>query len=217
MLTVMAQATREPRELIRQMSLRFQGANIPHRQQAEALLAWAWFNLDAAQLGWDVFQRALPDGDDNLTGHEFHTVEFAALNLIFRGVVSAMDQCAAAVFRLTGEPYRANREPTVGWWFDQRANPPWHLVPTPLTKWLQGFDGNATWELLNGFRQAFTHRTVQRHVTVSVGRESQAHQLELELQGARHGAWDLMSRFLTFGKRRFSTFERALAKSYPLR
>lgn len=202
---------------MRRMSLRFQAAGVPNRQQAEPLLAWAWFNLDAAQLGWDLFQRAIPDGDNNLTGHQLQTVEFAALSLIFRGTVSAMDQCAASVFRLTGQQPPPQRERDVEWWFRQGHAAPWPLVPTPLAIWLMTFDGNATWELLSELRHAFTHRTVQRHVTVSIGSPTPAHQLELELQGARHGAWDLMSRFLTFGKRRFSALERALAKSYPLR
>jgi len=69
------------------MSRRLERANIPH-QRADPLLGWAAWNLDAAQLGWDVFQQSRPQGDHNLTGHPLYEVEFAAMNLVFRGVVS---------------------------------------------------------------------------------------------------------------------------------
>jgi hypothetical protein len=210
----MHEPSREPWDLAGWMSRRLQRANVAHRAQADALLVWAAWNLDSAQLGWDLLQRARPNGDQNLTGHPMRTVEMAALNLVFRGVVSAMDQCAAAVFRLTGEPYRADREHTVGWWFKKGQKQPWPLVPTPLERWLRQFDGNRTWELRSELRHALTHRTVPRHVTIVVGGKSF---VQLELSGARHETEDAMLRMLTFGRQRYSAFERALASSYPMR
>jgi hypothetical protein len=71
MLTVMPQATREPREVLRRISLRFQGANIPHRQQAEALLAWAWFNLDALRRVQETGSSPTPPGSGELLEQGF--------------------------------------------------------------------------------------------------------------------------------------------------
>jgi hypothetical protein len=143
-----------------------------------------------------------------------HIVEMAAMNLVFRGVVSAMDQCAAAVFRLTGEPLRADREHSVTWWFKKGQKQPWSLVPTPFERWLRQFDGNRTWELATELRHGFTHRTVPRHVTIVIGGKSF---VQLELAGARHETEDAMLRMLAFGRQRYSAFERALARSYPMR
>jgi hypothetical protein len=207
--------TREPWDLAQWMSRRLQRANVAHRAQADALLAWAAWNLSTAQLGWDLLQHARPNGDQNLAGHPLHTVEMAAMNLVFRGVVSAMDQCAAAVFRLTGQPLRADRERDVGWWFDKRKTQPWPLVPPPLDRWLRQFDANRTWELATELRHAFTHRTVPRHVTLVIGAPKSS--VQLEVFGVLHDTDDVMLTLLTFGTRRYSAFERALARSYPMR
>jgi hypothetical protein len=96
----MPPASREPWDLQQWMARRLDRANVPDRGQVHALLLWGAWNLEAAQLGWDVYRQATPAGDQNLTGHPLHVVEIAAESLVFRGVVSAMDQCAAAVFRL---------------------------------------------------------------------------------------------------------------------
>jgi hypothetical protein len=199
------------------MSKRLARLNVPHRAQADALLAWAAWNLDTGQMGWDMLQLARPGGDKNLTGHPLHTVEMGAMNLIFRGVVSAMDQLAAAVFRLTGQPLSADREHSVAWWF-YKGHKPWQLVPLALADWLRAFEGNATWALATELRHGFTHRTVQRHVTLTIGvGNPSSGTLHLEIAGARHESEDVMRRLLIYGRQRYSSFERALARSYPMR
>ncbi len=209
--------TRDPWELASGISRRLRRANVPSRPQADPLLAWAAWNLKSAQLGWDVLERARPGGDDNLTGHPLWLVELAAMNLVFRGVVSAMDQCAAAIFRLTGEPYRADREHSVGWWFDPGRHQPWALVPAPLAEWLRGFDGSRTWALAKEVRDGFTHRTVQRRVTLGISGSDQRGFVELAIGGVHYETDAVMRRLLPFGNRRYSAFERALTRSYPLR
>lgn len=210
----MPAASRDPWDLAQWMSRRLQRAHVVHRAQADPLLAWAAWNLNTAQFGWDLLQRARPDADLNLTGHPMYTVEMAAMNLVFRGVVSAMDQCAAAVFRLTGATLRADRERAVGWWF-HTSRSSWRLVPPPLEHWLRQFDGNRTWELATELRHGVTHRTVPRHVTLAIGAPRGL--VHLEVAGVLHEAEDVMLRLVTFGKQRYSAFERALARSYPLR
>ena len=132
----MPPTSRKPLDLAPWMSQRLTRANVQHRAGADALFVWAAWSLDSGQLGLDVLQLARPNGDQNLTGHQLQMVEMAAMNLVFRGVVSAMDQLAAAVFRLTGEPIRPDRERDVGWWF-KTGQKPWHLVPAPLEDWLR--------------------------------------------------------------------------------
>lgn len=143
----MPPSSREPWDLAQRMGRRLQRVQAPNRYPVEPLLVWAAWHLNTAQLGWDVLLRAGPDGDDNFPGHPRETVEVAAENLIFRGVVSAMDLCAAAIFRLTGEPLRADRERDVGWWFDSRRSPPWQMVPRPLGEWLRVLEDNAIWTM----------------------------------------------------------------------
>ena len=127
--------SRDPWDLAQAMSRRMNPRpNVPHRADADPLLAWASWQLNAAQFGFDIYQRALPLGDANGTGHPLHTVEIAALNLVFRGVVSAMDQCAGAVARLTGQMTRATRERDVGWWFEPRNKAAWRGTPPTPSK-----------------------------------------------------------------------------------
>ncbi len=107
-----------------------------------------------------------------------------------------------------------SRERDIGWWFDKRKRPPWSLVPGPLSDWLRGFEGDDTWELATGLRDGFTHRTVQRHITLTIG-EARGY-VHLEIGGARFESDDAMRRILTFGMERYSDFEHALASVYPL-
>jgi hypothetical protein len=210
-------AGRDPSEVLSRLSHRFAKARVPHRQHAEPLLAWAAWNLDAAQFGLDVYELCIPQGDENFTGHRVHTGQFAALNLVLRGVVSAMDQCAAAVFRLSGGSLRADRERDVGWWTHRAAPPTWRSVPSPLRHWLRAFNQNSTWDLLSEARHAFTHRTVRRHVTLTIGVPKHGHDVFLDIRGTLHDADNLMPQALSFGRRRFSSFERAFAKAFPIR
>jgi hypothetical protein len=211
----MPPASRKPWDLAVWMSQRLERLNQPHRRQADPLLSWASWHLNTAQLGWDVLERAWADGDENLTGHPLYTVEMAAENLIFRGVVSAMDLCAAAIYRLTGESLRADRERDVGWWLDTRGKRHWRLVPIPVRQWLRVFRGHTTWEMATELRNAFTHRSLQRHVSLAIGHGHGS--VEFETPNGRYDSEEAMSRLVTFGQRRYSSFERALARSYPLR
>jgi hypothetical protein len=212
----MPPTSRQPWDLAIWMSKRLQRLDHPHRLKADPLIAWASWHLNTAQLGWDVLEGAWGEGDENVTGHPVYTVEMAAQNLIFRGVVSAMDLCAAAIFRLTGETLRADRERDVGWWFAKGPNQPWHLVPKPLRQWLIVLKDNSTWEMATELRHAFTHRSLQRHVTLAIGQGHGAVEFETP-KGHRYDAEEAMSRLVAFGRRRYSSFERAVARSYPLR
>lgn len=200
--------------LSEEMSRRLQIHDVDGRVPADMLIGWASWNLDAAQLGWDLLQQARPEGDDNFTGHRVHTVEFAALNLVFRGVVTAMDQCAGAIFRLSGEQLRPDREQDVGWWLNKRSNPPWERVNPPLAGWLRELGDAEAWALATGFRDALTHRAVQRHITILIGspRGGVAH---LEVNGEVHEAEEAMLQTLLFGADRYASFAEALALAYP--
>lgn len=52
-----------------------------------------------------------------------------------------MDLCAAAIYRLTGESLRADRERDVGWWLDTRGKQHWRLVPMPPSSMAEGVPG----------------------------------------------------------------------------
>ena len=193
----MPPASRAPWDLAQWMSQRLGRASVPHRAQADPLIAWASWHLTTAQLGWDLFERAAPDGDNNLTGHPLHFVEIAAENLFSAARVSAMDLCAGAVFRSTGEPLRTDRQRDVNWWFQKpRKNElprPWNLPPKPLAGWLRVFDSNDTWALATELRHVFTHRTAPRHVTVTVGLGQQAGATtSFDVLGDLHNAAEVM-------------------------
>jgi hypothetical protein len=208
-------AGRDPWEVLNRLSHRFAEEGVPHRQHAEGLLQWAAWNLDAAQLGLDIYELSIPQGDENFTGHRLETVQFAALNLVLRGVVTAMDQCAAAISRLSGDSYRADRERTVRWWTHDASPAMWRRVALPLRHWLRAFNQNSTWDLLSEARHAFTHRTGRRRITVTIGVPK--HEVILDIGGAPYDPDNLMPQALTFGRRRFSSFERAFAKAFPIR
>lgn len=176
-------------------------------------MLWAAWNLASGQLGWDVLERARPDLDDNLTGHPLHVVEVAALNLVFRGVVSAMDLCAAVVYRFTGQQPPVNRERDVGWWFDGSKRP-WEKVPAPLAEWLRELHGSDQWEVVTGLRDALTHRAVRRDVTVHLGSRG-GPTIHLEVHGRLHEANDAMRSMLAFGEESFAAFEAALVRACP--
>jgi hypothetical protein len=160
-----------------------------------------------------MFAKADPDGDDNWTGHTRHTVEIAAQNLVFRGVVTAMDLCASAVYRLAGGTLRPNFEFDVGQWFDRRANPPWAKTPAPLAAWVRLFDSDSDtdgdWKLATWLRDAYTHRTTTRHFTLSLGRPSVA-QTSLDADGVLHASTATMNRIVSFGLARFRSFADAV-------
>jgi hypothetical protein len=230
----MPSASREPWDLAVAMSRRLQRLNVPHRMEADPLLAWASWSLRSAQLGWDMYQRAQWEGDDNHTGHPFDVVEIAAQNLVYRGVVTSMDLCAAAVFRLTRQSIKGRIEKDVNWWLEPRQRP-WNLVRPSLERWLRVFDNNAAWALATELRDSLTHRTIRRRVEGTMGQtlpslggesgntdeNAPTPQLrspsKLLIDGVAHDPVVLMPKLVAFGRHRYSAFERALATAYPLR
>jgi hypothetical protein len=195
----------EAADLALSMTLRLSATQLTGRNEAGQLVTWAADHLDTARLGADLFTKASPDLDDNWTGHRLHTVEIAAQNLVFRGVVTAMDLCASAVFRLAEGTPPPDREFDMGQWLHPHKNqqPPWGTTPDPLKRWVESFDGDSDWELAVKLRDAFTHRTTRRHVTVTVGSRSGPVQALVDVDGTLHASTGTMRRIVNFGLARF--------------
>jgi hypothetical protein len=115
---------------------------------------------------------------------------------------------------LSGQTPRADREQDVGWWLAKPARLADPRIPQPLRDWLRVFDGSSTWGLLTDVRDAFTHRYKRRSITVVIGGTALVY---FEANGSQHEVQTLMPQCLEFGNRRYSAFERALAKAYPLK
>jgi hypothetical protein len=122
-----------------------------------------------------------------------------------------MDLCASAVYRLAGGTPRPDREFTVRQWFDGREkNPPWEKTPEPLGRWLRSFKDDDEWTLALQLRDAYTHRTTRRHITITVGQTAKAF---VDVDGTLHGSAGTMARVVTFGLERYEAFAFALRES----
>ena len=169
------------------------------------LLAEAGGHLDAARFGARLY--AFPHSevhDDRLLFSQLRedhvTLENAARNLTFRGVVSAFDLCAAALARMFIGPPTGSKERSVAFW-------------TPLTKrdkiaipeyrdWLESTLNHRDWIIVSSLRHALTHRIVPRHVVIGATPPSRAYRTavtRIHAAGEVEDLGELLPRAVAFG------------------
>ena len=185
------------------------------------LVATGAFHLDAARFGARLYSMVhSPDDYDTVRrlGETPTTLETAAANLVFRGVVTALDLCAAALYRLNapspGVP--GGRERDMAWWNSpgRRAS----LTPEQAS-WVSSIQGSEDWTLLEEARHAYTHRTVPRHVRLQLGSlvgpqgpdPEMAPVLrrggtEIVISGRKHDLADILPRLVAFGELEWRAF-----------
>jgi hypothetical protein len=88
-----------------------------------------------------------------------------------RSVISALDLCAAAVWRLSdGQPLSGGKEQDLDGAFLKWAQ----LTPGPLRDWLVRASESAEYPAIREFRHGFTHLLVSRHVKVLLGQPTRS-------------------------------------------
>jgi hypothetical protein len=143
-------------------------AGVPH--QAGDDLAWAWFNLGAADMGRTIVARLATDKIDHLTAmfsQPWDILEVGAMSLAFEDVMTALDLCADAIFLACREPLDA-----AGRFYDLGNLKKRHqrLSASPsIRAWIDQLLRHPDLSLAEDCRHPLTHRFVRRHILMAVG------------------------------------------------
>jgi hypothetical protein len=141
----------------------------PKGDEILTLLATGAFHVAAAGLGARMYERAKTPGNSALFEHldEDHTtVEVAAMNLVTRGAVSAVDVACAALARvcgaMTGPLSPSTREK------DCKTLDRAKLAKYPdLVAWLDAICRDPDWIELDEIRNQVTHRWWRRDINIA--------------------------------------------------
>jgi hypothetical protein len=174
-------------------------------RSAVPLVMNAWFHIGAAGVALELIDN-VEDPDRRRALAELFTaqqdlLDFTAFSLGTRSVVTALDLCAAVVWRLSGgQPLRGGKESDVDHAFGSRSK----LAPGPLLDWLVGVHDRPEYPTITQFRHGFTHRQVSRHATVLVG---EGHAVfESEVGSSRQTAAAHLRMAVPFAVDQFSAF-----------
>jgi hypothetical protein len=190
----------------------------PVRQQASPLLAWAAFNLGAGKIGAGLIDRlAAPGGFSQiqtlLSPEPFDVAEAAALSFTSRSIVTAMDLCAAALYRLYGGPgRRGGHEADVGTWDVKVLHS--LLPPSEIAQWVWGLKTSTEWILLEQVRHGMTHRRFARTVKATT-RQDRVPIDDIHVDGVAYQIDKLVHRFVRFGEDRFVLLCDELRSQFP--
>jgi hypothetical protein len=172
---------------------------------AAALVSNAWFHVGAAGVALELIDN-VEDPDRRSALAELFTapqdlLDWTALSLGTRSVVSALDLCGAAVWRLSGgQPLSGGRERDLDEAFQMQAQ----LTSGPLVNWLVMAHESAEYPTIREFRHGFTHRQVNRHVKVFLGEDRS--EFESEVGSSRQTAAAHLRMAVPFAVTRFSAF-----------
>ena len=179
------------------------------------LISWAAFHLGAAfaaevmierlgtEDGWHDLQRVLGV-------NSYDIMEAQAFIVASSSVMTAIDLCAAAVYRLSGGTPAPGREYDLGDW---RRHGDRDETPPALQTWLSDVLRSAEQSLLERARHQAVHRSTPRVIKLTAG----AHRLpasEFVVDGTAHPVDDLIARFARHGENRFDAFCDSVASDY---
>lgn len=177
----------------------------PQSAPINTMIDWSRWHLDSADAGIRLHDYMKPLGDNNPLRVKGQTIEFAAQNLVLRCVTTALDLCAAIAYRANcGAPLH-DREIDVDGWFRKRKAKSLASLPGPYRQWLDETRAPEDWTILRECRDAFTHRTLGRNLTIVLGGVPSS-KVKLEIFGDPHDIAVLMPRLLRFGSERHSAF-----------
>lgn len=170
------------------------------------LIGWAGFHLDSAVVGARLHNQTRGDGDANFLGVQYQAIEVSAMTLVFGSVVSALDLCAEYARQAADNaPPPHDRYVGLRWWTEERIRERGTRLQEQVARWLAETVGDPEWDLLLEARDTATHRTFARHIAVHAG-ASEPHTVALTIDGGNYELTKLLSRFLTFGIRRFESY-----------
>jgi len=144
------------------------------KERAGDDLAWAWFNLGAADMGRTIVQRLSAGKMDPqleaIFGQPWKILEVGAMSLAFEDVMTALDLCADAVFLICGEPTHP-KGGAPGQFYDLgnlKKRQGQLDAPAAIRGWIGQLlqdadkpDGDMT--VLKDCRDALAHRQVRQH------------------------------------------------------
>jgi hypothetical protein len=155
---------------------------------AVPLVMNAWYHAGAADVALELITN-VEDLDRRRALTELFTappdlLDWTAFSLGTRSVISALDLCAAAVWRLSdGQPLGGGKEQDLDGAFLKWAQ----LTSGPLVDWLVRVHESAEYPAIREFRHGFTHRLVSRHVKVLLGQPTRS-EFESEVGNFRQTA-----------------------------
>jgi hypothetical protein len=138
----------------------------------QPLFAWAAFNLGSARVAdgmvtWLHERNGYDEMCARLADEQFDVIAITALMSSARSVATAIDLCAAALYRIGGGTPRRHPEADVGTW-DHRTEVAALTLAPSLSGWIAGIRGDHSWAVLQECRDLVTHRTMPQHVTINL-------------------------------------------------
>jgi hypothetical protein len=176
------------------------------KRSAAPLVMNAWFHVGAATVALDLIDN-VQDPDRRRALAQLFTapqdlLDWTAFSLGARSVVSGLDLCAAALWRLGGgQPRKGGWESDIEHAYNNRSQ----LISGPLVDWLVGIHESPLYPVIKQFRDGFTHRQVNRHVSVILGQSSRS-VFESEVGSSRETAAGHLPRATAFAVIKFSAF-----------
>jgi hypothetical protein len=166
-------------------------------------------HLDAARLGARLY--LLPHSPDAELKDLFYrlredhfTLESAANNLVFRGVVTSLDLCAAAIWRVVGGPAKSNWEADMRSWQSAEGKALKSAADPRFASWIADVLGSHEWALVEAGRDSLSHRTVPRHVVAGAqpakrGEPARPASTMIDLMDHKYDLLTLHPRLVDFG------------------
>ena len=172
------------------------------REHTGGLAIWSAYQLTSACVGVDLWTQAKGTGDGVVEGHGLVSTGLAAINLVARGVSTALDLNAAILWDLV-EGERTSREKDLEEIIKLADRGQLAGLCDVERDWLEDLRTAPDRQLLKATRDALTHRTLPQGTTVGRG-------VQLQVAGQVHELDDLLPRLLRFGDSRFAAFVEAV-------
>jgi hypothetical protein len=193
------------KQLVTRVNAVFHAHEAIGRLGAVPLVMNALYHVGAAAVALDLIENVqAPDRRrvlDELFTAPPDLLDWTAFSLGTRSVVSALDVCAAAVWRLSGgQPLHSGRERDLDEAFRMRAR----LTSGPLVSWLVLAHDSAEYPTIREFRHGFTHRQVSRHIKIFLGEDRS--EFVSEVGSSRQTAAAHLRTAVPFAVNRFSAF-----------
>jgi hypothetical protein len=174
--------------------------------EALPLVMNAWYHVGAAAVALELIHNIEDPDQRPVLGQLFTApqdlLDWTAFSLGARSVVSGLDLCAAALWRLgNGEPLKGGWESDIDHAYKHRSK----LASGPLVDWLVEVRDSPEYPVIKEFRDGFTHRQVNRHVRVILGQATQS-VFESEVGSSRETAAARLPKATAFAVERFSAF-----------
>ena len=175
------------------------------RLGAVPLVMNAWYHVGAAAVALELIENVEDPERRRALGVLFAAppdlLDWTAFSIGTRSVISALDVCAAAVWRLSGgRPLNSGRERDLDEAFRMQAQ----LTSGPLVNWLVLAHDSPEYPTIREFRHGFTHRQVSRHVQVFLGEDRS--EFVSEVGSSRQTAAAHLRMAIPFAVDRFSAF-----------